>query len=329
MKTILLLALLASPSSAGMEMRSGGSITDGSVTAAKLADGAVTTAKLATDAVTAAAILSASVVTSKLATDSVIASKVLTGAITTSKLDTDAVTAAKILTGAVDSSKLVAGIGFNSGALFNDGSQADPSMAFISDRDTGLYLPGADNLGVVLAGTRYINIRTSDVRFVQADVIINVAASVGMSEGETHASTATLQVGGAVGGISANGSITQGTAKSCSTGVTTDATGKLDGCVASDRSLKTGIKSLNLDSGRLIDSLNPVAYKWNEKVNRDHERVHYGFIAQEVQTAVPAAAVSAGEGGLLGVDPNALLAVVVEELQALRKRVAELEKKQK
>lgn len=116
----------------------------------------------------------------------------------------------------------------------------------------------------------------------------------------------------------------QATALSCTLGVTTDAAGKLDGCVASDSRLKTSIAALPSGSS-IIDKLRPVSYKWKAETKRD-KQTHAGFIAQDVQKLLPAAVVAAGRDRL-GVDPNALLAVAIKELQELRKRVAALEAK--
>ncbi len=119
-------------------------------------------------------------------------------------------------------------------------------------------------------------------------------------------------------------SLRQETAKSCNLGTTTDASGVFTGCVASDERLKTAIRSFKYNAS-LIDSLRPVFYSWrNGGVDAN---VHSGFIAQEVEKVLPSAVVPAGAGGLKGVDPNAVLAALVSEVQALRKRVAVLEKR--
>ena len=123
-----------------------------------------------------------------------------------------------------------------------------------------------------------------------------------------------------------DGSLQQGTVLGCTLGLTTDANGLIDGCVASDKSLKTDIKTLGT-AGSIIDKLNPVNYSWTAKSKRD-KGAHAGFIAQEVKAAYPQAVSGAGKG-LLGVDPNAINALLVKELQDLRKRVAALEKAKK
>lgn len=126
-----------------------------------------------------------------------------------------------------------------------------------------------------------------------------------------------------VGNINATGSLRQGAVTSCSTGLTTDADGKIDGCVPSDRRLKQGVKDLGKRVA-VIDRLRPVVYRW-VKGFRTYERTpRAGFIAQEVLEVFPEAVVPAGRD-TLGIDTNAINALLVAEVKDLRRRVAALE----
>ncbi len=109
--------------------------------------------------------------------------------------------------------------------------------------------------------------------------------------------------------------------KSCTLGLKSDANGVITGCVSSDERLKKNIGSYFpfLDA---VDRLRPVRYEWK----KDDGKVHVGFIAQEVAKIIPQAVVEAGNG-MKGVDPNAINALLVAEIQDLRKRVASLESK--
>jgi hypothetical protein len=98
----------------------------------------------------------------------------------------------------------------------------------------------------------------------------------------------------------------------------------------SDRRLKSNIADLT-DSGSAIDALQPRAFTWN--VNGKAAR---GFIADEIQKIVPDAVTGEpdevdkdGKPVYQGVDASTpeLIALMVAELQSLRKRVAELEAK--
>jgi hypothetical protein len=100
----------------------------------------------------------------------------------------------------------------------------------------------------------------------------------------------------------------------------------------SDVRLKTGIRALSseIDVGALIDAIEPVAFEW--KTAPDHPTGH-GFVAQDLAKIAPLAVTEAvdplegfeGSGRPWGVDHSKLVPYLVAELQALRKRVAELE----
>jgi hypothetical protein len=80
-------------------------------------------------------------------------------------------------------------------------------------------------------------------------------------------------------------------------------------------------------SGRIVDALRPVGYEWDgdERTKKDG-RKHLGFLATDVVEALPRAELDGGNG-LKSFDDKAVLAVLVEEVQALRRRVKALESK--
>lgn len=123
--------------------------------------------------------------------------------------------------------------------------------------------------------------------------------------------------------LDVNGTITQATVKSCTLGLTTDASGSITGCVVSDKSMKKNIKTFNKSIDDLM-KIRAVTYKWKD-TSRDTQ-LHSGFIAQEVAKVLPEAVVQAGEK-LKGVDPNAVLALVVKSLQDLVVKVSGLEER--
>ena len=123
--------------------------------------------------------------------------------------------------------------------------------------------------------------------------------------------------------LDVNGTITQKTVKSCSLGLTTDALGSITGCVASDKSLKKNIKPLASSLEKLL-KLNPVTYQWQDTTK--DTMTHSGFIAQDVVKVFPSAVVSSGTN-LKGVDPNAILALVVRSIQDLVAKITGLEKR--
>jgi hypothetical protein len=164
----------------------------------------------------------------------------------------------------------------------------------------------------------------------------------------------------AAGNVIAQGDITDGNVTSCATALQTDSGGKII-CSVSDSKLKTNVQVPAYNSG-LIDSLTPRTFSYAD--GKRAPGTHYGFVAEEVQSAFPDAAVPAGYevtpstytikhsrtyydkemhktvtetwetqapptvgAAVVGVDPLAVIAALTQEVQALRKRVAALEAK--
>lgn len=169
----------------------------------------------------------------------------------------------------------------------------------------------------------YIGFETANAGAPGEKVRITAAGKVGI--GDTSPAEA-LEVNGSAiaGSFYSTGTLRQGTVLSCTLGLTTDAAGSITGCVSSDGKLKTSIKAFS-NSGAIIDGLMPKLYTWKPETKRDKQQ-HAGFIAQEVEKILPQAVVSAGKD-IKGVDPNAILAAAVAEIQALRRRIAELERR--
>ena len=104
----------------------------------------------------------------------------------------------------------------------------------------------------------------------------------------------------------------------------------------SDKNKKNTIHPLSSIHESIFDALNPVSYKFN--INNNN-RTHTGFLAQDVKQAVEAAGLTTqdfaaycewidenGEVGC-GLRYSELIALCVNEIQKLKKRVAELENK--
>jgi Chaperone of endosialidase/Collagen triple helix repeat (20 copies) len=136
--------------------------------------------------------------------------------------------------------------------------------------------------------------------------------------------------------------------------ITTDG-GNVSYSTACDARLKDNIRPLasEIDVGDIIDRLNPVAFEWKPytfksldqfdaegKVSKEGDEIRfeghtgYGFVAQELYEVVPHIVQPAvehpredGVGGTWGADITHLVPYLVAELQALRKRVAQLEGK--
>lgn len=85
----------------------------------------------------------------------------------------------------------------------------------------------------------------------------------------------------------------------------------------SDKRLKSDITEKTID----LSSVTPYSYYFTNDKKRTP---HVGLIAQEVEEVLPEA-VSVGEDGYKALDYNAVVAALVGEVNALKKRVAELE----
>lgn len=106
----------------------------------------------------------------------------------------------------------------------------------------------------------------------------------------------------------------------------------------SDLNLKNTITSLSSSYSTLFDSLHPVTYKYN---NGTSDRLHIGFIAQEVDEAISVAGLTRQDfAGLCILNEDAederwglrygeFVALNTSEIQKLKARVAELEQKLK
>jgi hypothetical protein len=86
----------------------------------------------------------------------------------------------------------------------------------------------------------------------------------------------------------------------------------------SDERLKEDLKSF--DAGNIIDNTNVYDFAWKSTGERS-----YGVIAQQAVDVYPAAVTYAKEQDWWGVDYSKYVPVLLQELKALRARVAELE----
>ena len=140
----------------------------------------------------------------------------------------------------------------------------------------------------------------------QNSIIYGVMSSASTSQAITfNVATATVA-----------GLLQQGFEKSCSTGLTTDSSGNINGCVVSDQRLKKEITPLTFDQN-ILDEINPITYYWKD-TNKGTQQ-HQGFVAQQVKPFMPTAVVPAGNG-YFGIDPNAMLAYLWKYMQTFVKQ---------
>lgn len=73
-----------------------------------------------------------------------------------------------------------------------------------------------------------------------------------------------------------------------------------------------------------INRLSPALYRWRPESGIESDKVHAGFIAQNVATAIPEA-VSVGANGILSLNDRPILAAVVNATKELAKRPSTME----
>lgn len=104
-----------------------------------------------------------------------------------------------------------------------------------------------------------------------------------------------------------------------------------------DAKFKTNVRPMSseIDVGDIIDRLEPVSFEWTYEPQKDlagkdmelPPRVGRGFIAQDLHKVLPDAVKPPPTGDVWGADYSKIVPYLVAELQALRKRMRELEAK--
>ena len=115
---------------------------------------------------------------------------------------------------------------------------------------------------------------------------------------------------------------TKGGAMSAIGGIASAAIGLI-----SDETTKHTIDQID-DALETLRNLRPVTFFYKEEYSAQPERMHYGFLAQEYQSAMPDATYYDENIGKLTIDTSELIALLVRANQQLEARVARLEAKQ-
>ena len=94
----------------------------------------------------------------------------------------------------------------------------------------------------------------------------------------------------------------------------------------SSQRYKTDINNLTLN----LDDFKPVEFKYTEPIinhHTDDDRVHYGFIAEELEQVNPDLIIYNEEGQPDAVDYQSIIALCVKEIQELKQEICELKEK--
>ena len=92
----------------------------------------------------------------------------------------------------------------------------------------------------------------------------------------------------------------------------------------SDEKTKNNISPIE-DALATLRSLKPVTFNYTEGYSYTPERMHHGFIAQEYKEVMPDATYYDEEYGVLCIDTNDLIGLLVRAIQQLETRVARME----
>lgn len=92
----------------------------------------------------------------------------------------------------------------------------------------------------------------------------------------------------------------------------------------SDVKTKNSIEEIE-NATKLLKELRPVSFYYNEKYSNHHNRLNYGFLAQEYVKVMPDATYVDDDTGLLKIDTMQLIGLLVKSNQELDKRIALLE----
>lgn len=211
--------------------------------------------------------------------------------------------------------------------LAPNGSAAAPPYTFTSDPDTGMYRVGANHVGIAAAGSLSASFTANSTRFSDG-----TAAAPGITfQSDTNtgilrsaADTMQFSCGGTVKMALASGAVIMDLAASATAyqPVHRDPTFGVIVRYTSSRRFKERVETF--DGADLVSQLRPVTF-YPKEGHGDTGRQSVGFIAEEVADVDTRLTTTGPDGAPDGLDTNAMLAALVAEVQALRRRVEALE----
>ena len=147
--------------------------------------------------------------------------------------------------------------------LADDGSVSAPGLSFLSDADTGFYRIGANNIGLALNATKYIDFGIGEIWYAQS---INLGTATTLNH-RLYTSS-------------------QGT------GTTTYYIGNQSITTSSDKRLKTNIEDTKINALDKLGKLRIVDFNWNDPsdkaiINKNSRGRWTGMIAQETIKEFP------------------------------------------
>ena len=210
------------------------------------------------------------------------------------------------------------------------GAVGSPSYAFAGETNTGVYRPGAGQIGFAVLGAGVGSVTATGLNGVAigsttpaAGSFTSLAASGGVTFNGAGAAIS-LQPTGA--GTVTIKPATAGTIDAMAIGQTTPAAATFTSAVyTSDRRLKRDIAPIT-DGVDRLKSLSPMTFRWNglaaTRGLNDNDR-HLGVIAQDVEAVLPEA-VRTGADGYKAVDYAALVVPLIAAVKEQQAEITEL-----
>lgn len=296
-------------------------ITDGAISTPKLAAGAVTTATLAASSVLAGNIASGTITSVQIAAATIVGANVAASTITADKLQVGSLSAITANLGSITAGSLSA-VTISSGTITASTITAS-TINFpngVLDPTLGLALQAAGSSGASGYGMQFFD-GLSPIGYIQqaTDGVMTLSAT------QSDGSEMYFILGGNVGLQADVPGVSPTVNSSLFNSVNGNA--RFWGTVSSNGTVLTSDARLKADvrphGPALADvrRLRSVHYRSTRHGQRERSRA--GLVAQEVREVLPHAVVADDEG-MLGVDPMAITAALVEAVKDLASRVDDL-----
>lgn len=212
----------------------------------------------------------------------------------------------------------------------SNGSSAVPAIG-INSGSTGFYQSASNEIGVTVNGTVKGAWTASGFNVGLGTALIDPdgpTSGCSMSAAGAWANYFTSGAGMQVGSNQASFTAMNFKRATVSVGTIVCSAGATAYNTSSDYRIKELVVTFDIDTaGDIIDRIRPVTYLLKEEFGGDGHTVFTGFIAHELQEVYPAAVTgkkdAVDEDGnivIQGVDPSKLVALLVAEMQASRKR---------
>ena len=223
-----------------------------------------------------------------------------------------------------------------------DGTNSAPSLTNTGDTDTGIYFPGADNVGITAGGTKIVDVSSTGINVtgtITGDTSLTLdsttltTAELGVLDGVTAGSvTASKALVVDSSGDLNNGTSTINDLRVDSLGIGVNASGTtgeiratndITAFYSSDKRLKDNITPITEPLCKL-SKLGGYTFDWIPKEGiHSHEGRDVGVIAQEVEEVLPEVTTTR-HNGYKAVKYEKIVPLLIECIKAQQSQIDEL-----